>query len=160
MIYPFVFIFLAPYKSFFYYVFLANEYISIMYFLYLSRVSSKIYNIFFVKIKKYLLNRSHDFLLTFCILKNFNFLKDFSQILLILLSNLFLNNFFHRIKVIILENIIFKVFQLLVTKGTTMMTIDRLLNTAFAIYMPASCNVTIIDRIHAYCTLELGLKLL
>ncbi len=61
---------------------------------------------------------------------------------------------------IIFENVILKVFQLLIAEGTAMMTVYSLFDTAFAVYMAASCNVTIINWVEAYCTLKLCLELL
>jgi len=48
---------------------------------------------------------------------------------------------------IVFKYIIFKLLQLLIAKGTTMMPIDCLLNTGFAISMAASSYITIIDGI-------------
>jgi hypothetical protein len=105
------------------------------------------------------LNWSHEFLLPVEILFHFNLLREgFSQILIILLSDLFLYNFLYGIEMIILEHIIFEIIELLITEGTSMMPINRLFNTWSAIYMPASRYVTVIDGIEANRTLELSLK--
>ncbi len=105
------------------------------------------------------MNWSHEFLLPVEILFHFNLLREgFSQILIILLSDLFLYNFLYGIEMIILEHIIFEIIELLITEGTSMMPINRLFNTWSAIYMPASRYVTVIDGIEANRTLELSLK--
>lgn len=61
---------------------------------------------------------------------------------------------------IVLENIVFELFQLLIAKWTAVMTIDCFLDACFAIYMATSRYVAIIDWIETYCALKLSLQLL
>lgn len=61
---------------------------------------------------------------------------------------------------VIFEYIVLEVFELLIAKRTSMVPIDCLLNTGFAIYMSTSRYVTIINGIKANCTLKLSLKFL
>jgi hypothetical protein len=58
---------------------------------------------------------------------------------------------------IIFEYILFEIFELLVAKGTPMVSCNRLLNADFAIDMPAACDVAIVDGIEADCALKLML---
>ncbi len=133
-------------------------YISIKYFLYLRSVSSKSSNIFYFKSMKYLLNRGHEFLLAFYIFFHLNFLrKSLAQILIIFLSDLLFDYFLDGIKVVILENVILKIFKLLVTEGTTMVTVYGLLNAGPTIHMAASGDVTVTDGVETNCTLKLCL---
>ena len=124
-------------------------------------MSSKSSKIFYFKRVKYLLNWSHEFFFTYDVLFDFTFLwKGLSKILIIFLSDLLFDNFLDCVKVVILEYVILKILKLLITKGTTMMAIDCLLNTGPAIYMTASRDVAISNRVETDCTLELCFKLL
>ena len=129
-----------------------------MYFLYFNNVSSNISSIFFFRTKFYFLNWSHDFILTFRILQVQYFLwKNLPKIFLIFFSDLLFDNFFNCVKMIVFENIVFKLFKLLIAKRTAMMAIYSLFDTWFTIYMSTSRYIAIADRIQAYCTLKLSL---
>jgi hypothetical protein len=58
---------------------------------------------------------------------------------------------------VVFEDIIFKVFKLLVAERTSVMPVYSLLNAALTIDMSTPRNVTIIDRIETNCTLKLDL---
>ena len=59
---------------------------------------------------------------------------------------------------IIFKNIILEILKLLITKWATMMSIYRLLDTAFAINMPTSRYITVANLVEAYSTLKLSLQ--
>jgi maltodextrin utilization protein YvdJ len=56
---------------------------------------------------------------------------------------------------IILKNIIFELFELMITKRTTMMSINNFFDAALTIDMSASSNVAIVDLIETYSALKL-----
>ena len=74
---------------------------------------------------------------------------------MIFLPDLFLDDFLHRVEMIVFENVVFELFQLLVAEGTAMVPVDCLLDAAFAVDVAASCYVAIVYGVHADCALEL-----
>lgn len=58
---------------------------------------------------------------------------------------------------VIFEYVVLEVFELLVAKGTSMVTVDSLLNARPAIYMTAPGDITVIDGVETNRALELCL---
>ena len=61
---------------------------------------------------------------------------------------------------IIFKDILFELFELLIAKRATVMPINRFFDASPTVYMPASCNIAIVDRIQTDSALELLLQLL
>lgn len=90
------------------------------------------------------------------ILKSF---KHLVQIFVVLLAFLIVYDLLQCVEMVVLEDILFEVLEFLVAKRTLVVSIDGLFDAGFAIYMPTTCNVTIVDRIETHCALEFGLQL-
>lgn len=60
---------------------------------------------------------------------------------------------------IILEYVVLELLQFLIAKRASMVPVDCFFDAGLTIYMSTSRYVTVVDRIEAYCTLELCLKL-
>ncbi len=61
---------------------------------------------------------------------------------------------------IILEDVGCEIFDILITKRTAMVSIDCLFDAFFAVDMPTSRDVAILDLPKANCTGKLGKKLI
>lgn len=70
-----------------------------------------------------------------------------------------MDNLFDGVEMIILKDISFELVERLITKRTTMMSIDSLLYAFPTIYMSTSSDIAIFNGIQTHCTLKLRLEL-
>lgn len=61
---------------------------------------------------------------------------------------------------IIFEYVVLEIFELLITEWTSVVSVYGLFDAAFAVDVPASSYIAVINRVQAYCTLKLNLKFL
>ena len=107
----------------------------------------------------YFLDGSHELTLALPVFLHLDhFIENLVKILLILFLLQIVNNFLQGVEVIILEDIHLEILEFLGAEGTPMVSVHRLLDTFFAVYMTTTRYVAIFYGVQAYCALEFMFK--
>jgi hypothetical protein len=59
---------------------------------------------------------------------------------------------------VIFEDVILKIFKLLIAERTSVMSVNSLLNTAFAVDVAATCNIAVVNGVQTDGTLKLNFQ--